>query len=262
MKNLNKLDVNNFSTWKDYYFQYQKLLAADYYIPRLNSWEVNISPFWKVLDIGCGDGGFISAFSEMKCECIGLEVKDFNWGKINNVTFELGDITEESIQQKVKNNWDLIILRDVIEHIPMHDKSNFLKAVYNIMTKDTILLVTFPPFYSPFGLHQQTLLKSFLRFVPFLGWIPKSLLLSILNYFGDNQNKSEIDEIYDSKMTIKHFNQLINEVGFSIVNQEKYLIRPSHEIRYGIKMIKAGWTDIPILREGLITGCTYVVSKN
>ena len=262
MINLKKLDVNNFSTWKEYYFQYQKLLAADYYIPRLKSWGVDISINGNILDIGCGDGGFITAFKELNCECIGVEKKDFNWELKNNVTFLVGDITEESFRQQVKNKWDLVILRDVIEHIPLNDKLIFLNAVYNLMTRNSTLLITFPPFYSPFGLHQQTLLKSFLRFVPYLGWIPKRMLISILNLIGDNQNTSEIDEIYDCKMTIRQFNHLINESGFIIKNHEKYLIRPSHEIRYGIKMRKANLTDLPILREGLVTGCTFILSKN
>ena len=48
-------------------------------------------------------------------------------------------------------------------------------------------------------------------------------------------------------MTINHFTDLIFELGFEILNSEKYLVRPSHEIRYGLKMRKIKKLDISIL---------------
>ena len=48
------------------------------------------------------------------------------------------------------------------------------------MDNDSRLLITFPPYYSPFGLHQQSILKMPLKVAPFLGWLPKFLIKILL----------------------------------------------------------------------------------
>ena len=259
--NLKKLDLNDFPSWKEYYFQYQRLLAADYYIPLLKSWNVEILSDKLILDIGCGDGGFLSAFSELNCQCTGVEIKDFNWSNQKNITYKIGDITNANLNHQLKNEWDLIILRDVIEHIPHKIKPTFLNAISKLMSKHTKLLITFPPFYSPFGLHQQVLLKSIFSNMPYLSWVPKSILIPFLEFIGDEEKLTELTEIYDSKMTVRGFNALINQNSFFINKQEKYHIRPSHQIRYGINMKKTGLADFPLLQEFLVTGCTYLLSN-
>lgn len=258
---LEKLKREKFSSWKNYYFHYQKSLAEKYYIPRLQSWGAKVSSSWEVLDIGCGDGGFISAFADLGCTCTGVEIRDFNWAASENVTYLIGDINQQPFLEKLNENWDLIILRDVIEHIPQKRKLDFLNSICKIISNNTLLIVTFPPFYSPFGLHQQALFKSFFRFIPYLSWIPRKLMIPLIKFMGDADDLPEIIEIYDSKMTINNFIRLVNELELTIKNQEKYHIRPSHEIRYGLKMIKADWADFPIIREGLISGCTYLIGK-
>ena len=70
---LQKIYKKDFLTWDDYYFQYQKNLAREYYIPLLKNWGVDINGK-RVLDIGCGSGGFITAFSEYNCSCTGIEI--------------------------------------------------------------------------------------------------------------------------------------------------------------------------------------------
>ena len=130
------------------------------------------------------------------------------------------------------------------------------------MSKKTKLLVTFPPFYSAFGLHQQTILKSKFKYFPFLSLFPHSLIKIILGKFQDKDSISKLKEIQNSRMTIIHFTNLIFELGFEILNSEKYFVRPSHEIRYGLKMRKINKLDITILNEFLISGCTYLLRGN
>ena len=52
---LQKIYQKDFLTWDDYYFQYQKNLAREYYIPLLKNWGVDINGK-TILDIGCGNG--------------------------------------------------------------------------------------------------------------------------------------------------------------------------------------------------------------
>jgi len=87
-------------TWQDYYFQYQKNLAKEYYIPLLKNWGVDINGR-KVLDIGCGNGGFITAFSEYNCSCTGIKINNFNWKIKDSISFLVGDITDSSFNKYI-----------------------------------------------------------------------------------------------------------------------------------------------------------------
>ena len=62
--NLPKIKSADFQNWKSYYFNYQKLLAQSYYFPLLEKQEIRIKSESKILDVGCGDGGFLTALSE------------------------------------------------------------------------------------------------------------------------------------------------------------------------------------------------------
>ena len=77
---LSHIKVHDFDNWQDYYWQYQYILAKEYYIPELISTNISIENK-KILDIGCGNGGFATAFSEYNTFVTGIEIKEFNWKK-------------------------------------------------------------------------------------------------------------------------------------------------------------------------------------
>ena len=58
---MKKINKNKFNSWKDYYFHYQYSLAEQFYIPLLKKINIKLKDK-KIIDIGCGNGGFISAF--------------------------------------------------------------------------------------------------------------------------------------------------------------------------------------------------------
>jgi hypothetical protein len=76
------------------------------------------------------------------------------------------------------------------------------------MSKKTKLLLTFPPFYSAFGLYQQSKFKYF----PFLSKFPHTLIKILLGNFHDKNSISKLKEIQNSRMTINHFTNLIFEL--------------------------------------------------
>ena len=258
---LPKLNQSDFPDWKSYYFNYQKTLAQAYYIPLLKQNGISIVSDSKVLDVGCGDGGFLSAFSEISKICNGIEIRNFGWEEGYNPKIIVGDITSEQIKKSLFPKYDLLILRDVIEHILLQKKLNFMKSIYNYMDENSKLLVTFPPFYSPFGLHQQAILRMPIQIIPYLGWLPKILIKLLLRLSNQMNNWDDIEEIKDSRMTILGFKNLITECGLEICFEERYLVRPSHEIRYGVKTRKLDWLQIPILEEFFVSGCTFILKK-
>ena len=247
-------------TWKEYYFNYQLILANNFYIPLLQRLDININGK-KTLDVGCGDGGFITAFSNSGAMSTGIEVKDFKWDEDSKVNFIVADIitNPDILQNKL---FDIIILRDVIEHINKDKKDTFITIVSNLLNENGIILITFPPFLSPFGLHQQVFCKSILRYIPFLSLLPWQLLKVLFYIFRENtQSINEMYEVKQSSMKINKFLKIIKKLQLKVTYEEFYFIRPSHELRYGFKVIRTFLGKVPIIRELFVTGTVFILKK-
>ena len=262
---MKKVNKNKFKSWKDYYFNYQYELAEQFYIPLLNKRQILLKN-QKIIDIGCGNGGFISAFYKYSNNLYGIEIKEFDWSEEakKKVVFLTIDITKiaNSKSDILNQQADLIILRDVIEHIPINKKLFFLQKVKQFAKSDTNFLITFPPFYSPFGLHQQVFCKSILRYVPYLSILPKSILKFLLSMFKENQNTLEkLLEIKECRMTISDFIKLYKELGLEETSSLFFTVRPSHTLRYGFKTRSSYLGKIPILRELFVTGVSFTLKN-
>jgi len=255
------LKPDSFATWQEYYWTYQNLLAEKYYIPLFESWGVTMQ-HKKILDVGCGDGGFTAGLAQSGAQCTGVEVRDFGWSsKHPNLRFIEQDILADDAQQMIGSDYDIIVLRDVIEHIPRQTKYAFMKALQKFTGPHGIILLTFPPFFSPFGLHQQTFLKSFLRQVPYLGWIPGVLLDGILKLTGESSKaRADVADIRDCQMSLGQFQKMVDRLSYNIEQEKYYTIRPSHELRYGWKMRESRVAKLPLLREILVLGCVFQLS--
>ena len=75
------------------------------------------------------------------------------------------------------------------------DKFNFIKTASLFMKKEGEMLVTFPPYFSPFGLHQQVLMQSFLRKIPYLSLLPENILNLMVTKLENDDVWNKIDEI-------------------------------------------------------------------
>jgi len=258
-----KINKNNFNSWKEYYWEYQYQLAEKYYIPFLKNSNIKLENK-KILDVGCGDGGFISAFTKHSTALYGIEIKDFDWPTEirSKVVFIVGDLTvmTELNAAMMGRNLRLIILRDVIEHIPNNEKLNFLKKLKVFADEETTFLITFPPFYSPFGLHQQVFCKSVLRYIPYLSILPLSILKFVLHLFGETKyTLDKLLEIRNSRMSIGNFIKIYRKLNFKKIKSVFFTVRPSHELRYGFKTRKSYIGNIPLLRELFVTGVVFIL---
>jgi SAM-dependent methyltransferase len=194
----------------------------------------------RLLDIGCGDGGCTTAFAEKAERCLGIDIGDFPWAPGPNIEFRKADILDESVAGSIEGRFDIVVLRDVIEHIG--DKRRLMAHVRRAADGSGSALVTFPPFYSAFGAHQQVELRgSPLRYAPFVHWHPS------------------LRHIASTRMTVAGFERLVAGSGMRVLARRLYLIRPSFELRYGLPTIAFPFPRAAGVREVLCSGASYLV---
>ncbi len=229
----------DFDTWAEYYAHYQRELANRFLIPFLESHGVSVDGV-AVLDIGCGDGGCTTAFAERADRCVGVDVGDFPWENTPKLEFLKGDILDPTVAAPLAGRFDLVLLRDVIEHI--EDKAKLLEHVSAAMRGEGNVLVTFPPYYSAFGAHQQVELRgSRLRYVPYMHGHP------------------DLAHVARTRMTIGGFERLVKKGGMRIRARALYLLRPSFELRYGLPTVRFALPWLAGAREVLSTGAYYLL---
>lgn len=246
-----KLEKTAASYDRDKYWNYQKAIGQ-YFLEHFLS---ELPHDKTVLDIGCGEGGVLSAFVENGYQCTGLELsearvqfaRERNQGRINFIQANIEDFQGEQ-------KYGLILFSDVIEHVENKEKA--LRALKNCLQPNGIVLITFPPYRSAFGGHQQTL-SSFLRYIPYWHLLPRPIFTGLLKMFEREYLESRL-EIYDRGLTIRQFEALIKRVNLPVIKRRDYLVRPRQSLRFGIPVRE---NHFPFLKEFLTTGVTYLLRQ-
>lgn len=246
------------------YWRYEYDVVALYFLPLLKRWGVTIKGA-QVLDIGCGDGGGISALCDAGMDCKGFDLEQ---RRVDLANIKKGDRTLEIVQGDLfckpvpfnNEKFDLVILHDVIEHL--EDKMRGLDLVSSYLKPTGRLLVTFPPYFSAYGAHQQLLQTRWAR-IPFFHLLPFSLSVLLPKLKEEHQPfVREIKKIARLKMGIRSFEQIVRATGILGIEQKiSYFIRPNH-IRFGLKPVEAGiFGKIPLIREFVVSGVAYLLSQ-
>jgi ubiquinone/menaquinone biosynthesis C-methylase UbiE len=102
----------------------------------------------KILDIGCSYGWFEKYVGKKAKEIIGIDLnkKDLETArkevKERNIKFEKGSVLDLS---KFKENYfDIVVMFDVIEHIPKGTEKKALEEIKKVLKKNGKLLITTP----------------------------------------------------------------------------------------------------------------------
>lgn len=249
------------------YFLEQGITTKKYVIPYIEEVKA-VNENTRVLEIGCGEGGNLPPFIEIGCEVIGV---DLNKPQLENAkkftaeaypdakaTFLHQNIYETTTDQI--GSFDIIMLRDVIEHIP--DQEKFMGHLKTFMKPDGIVFFGFPPWYMPFGGHQQVC-RSKLSVVPYFHLLPKGMYKGILKMAGETDNRiHDLLDIKDTGISTSRFERIVKKNKFVFLKKTFFMINPNYEVKFGLKqrtqfgVIKA----IPYLRDFLTT-CMYCVIK-
>lgn len=256
---------------REIYFKEQGITVRKYVIPIINK-KIKVNKNTSVLEIGCGEGGNLMPFMEIGCErIVGI---DFSKGKIenarrffdkhsNNKKIEFICDNIYNIRHTDIGTFDVIITRDVLEHI--HDQEKFMPFVKSFLKAGGKFFLGFPPWYNPFGGHQQMCESKFLSVLPYFHILPTFLYKSILKIFGETNTKiASLLEIKETGISIERFEKILQKEKYTIDERSFYLINPHYEVKFGLKPRKV-WgiiSSIPYLRNFFITTNYYLLSKN
>lgn len=245
------------------YFEEQALTTLRYVIPFVEKHrEINVET--TILEIGCGEGGNIKPFLDRGCKVTGI---DLSPSKIENaeIFFEghpqrdkLTLIVQDIYLMHEDMQFDLIVMRDVIEHIPHQEK--FMAFVKRFLKPGGMIFFGFPPWYMPFGGHQQVC-DSKLSKLPWIHLFPMSIYLGLLKLFGETPTRiASLQEVKETGISIERFRRIAQLENYQCLEEILYLFNPNYEVKFGIKPKKqlALIAALPFVRN-FFTTCMYVV---
>lgn len=235
---------------RNWYWEYQQKIGAYLYESILKNYPHNP----KILDVGCGEGGVLSFFQQRGYVSFGIEISPdrveyARQKQGNQIHFFLGNIENFDCTQ----SFDVILLLDVIEHVA--DKTRTFLTLKKCLAPNGWLLVTFPPYRSAFGGHQQTL-RSFLKYIPYWHLLPRKIYIKLFEWFEKDLLESRL-EIYDRGLTVRQFQTFAKQAGMKIVAQKDYFIRPRQALRFGLNVYE---NKFPFLKEYISTGVTCLLT--
>jgi SAM-dependent methyltransferase len=223
----------------------------------------------NVLEIGCGEAGNLKPFLDLGCQCTGV---DFSTPKIEkgkafyathpyakNIKLISEDIYKTT---EFHSQFDIIIVRDVIEHI--HDQDKFLGLMKDLMAPNGVAFFAFPPWQNPFGGHQQICENKILSLLPYYHLLPKSLYKAILKILGESNAKiCSLLEIKETGISLERFERLVAKNGYKQLSKTLYFINPNYEVKFGLKPRKLSpvFAKTPYLRNFLSTCGYYLITR-
>ncbi|MFZ9661783.1 MAG: class I SAM-dependent methyltransferase, partial [Chitinophagaceae bacterium] len=156
---------------------------------------------------------------------------------------------------------DLIILKDVIEHIP--DQKKFIPYLKKFLKPNGKIFFGFPPWQMPHGGHQQICSNKFLTILPWFHLLPPFMYKGILKLFGEyDEVIKELLEIKSTGISIERFEGIVKDAGMKIDQRKYYLINPIYQYKFGMKP-RVQWkliSAIPYIRNFVTTCMYYMIS--
>ena len=220
-----------------------------------------------ILEVGTAEGGVLLPFINKGCRCVGVDLAQPRIDLANkylatevaagNAEFICQNIYEDSFLNRFRNYFDIIILKDVIEHVPEQEK--FVPYLKNLLKPGGQIFFGFPPWYMPFGGHQQVCTNKWASVMPYYHILPRFMYRGILKMAGEHSTTIEsLMEVKDTQITIERFERIIKKSGLKVLQKQHFLINPIYKYKFGLKP-RTQWaplTWIPYFRD-FVTTCVY-----
>ena len=253
------------------YFNIQKTVTSEDIIPFIEQHYGTVQGK-HVLEVGCAEAGVLKAFIDHSNTGVGVELSSYRFDLAES--FLADEIADNKVKIINKNIYDIkdplaefgrlfdiIVLKDVIEHIP--DQERFIPKLKEFLAADGVIFFAYPPWWMPFGGHQQICRHKLLRTLPWFHLLPASLYRLLLQAFGEQQ--ATIDELMDIKSTginIERLYKILKKNDFSISGEIMWLINPIYKFKFGLKkrMVFKFLTHFPYLRN-FYTTAHYILFR-
>lgn len=226
-----------------YYWGYQYRLGRDVLVPYLSKIGA-FNPGYSVCEIGSAEGGALQAFFESGAsKALGTDIAEnrLEMGKkiadFANLDIEYlyHNIISDPPAKEWLNTFDLVILRDVIEHLD--DTVVALDNIKKIIKPNGFLYLTFPPYFSPYGGHQHTLAGNFITKLPYLHLLPKGIFKKLIKS-GRENDQGEVIRLKEIRLSAKKLLKAASQTGYELFYQDYYLLRPVFKMKFGLPAIK------------------------
>jgi SAM-dependent methyltransferase len=257
----------------DYKVRYQQQVenAREFVLPFIEK-ALPIRSGMQVLDIGCGEGGVLIPLLEKGCDCVGIELDELKSGyarelladhiREGRVDIVNQNIYEEQALTRYQGRFDLILLKDVIEHIP--DQEKFIPYLKKFLRPGGQVFFGFPPWYMPHGGHQQVVQNKVVSMMPYIHLLPNFLYTGIVRLTGESEAVvNELLEVKSTGISIERFEKLVKKSGYTITNQAHFLINPIYRYKFGWTPRKqfAFISGIPWFRDFVTTCVNYLIKS-
>lgn len=248
------------------YFEHQYRVTADHVIPFVEqSGPLPERP--HVLEIGCAEAGVLKAFLERGAIAVGV---DRNGKRLERGREFLKDaiasgrltLLHEDAQALLERReyvgrFDLIVLKDVIEHV--EDRPALFAMMAKLLAPGGRVFLAFPPWRMPFGGHQQMCRSKLLSHLPYFHLLPMPAYRAVLRAFAEKPARAE--SLIATKRTglaTAELEQLSERLGFHISSRRFYALNPMYAYRFGVapRVQARSITALESLRD-FVTTCAY-----
>ena len=218
-------------------FRMQYRLATHTLIPWLETLDA-LPENAAVCEIGCAEGGVLDAFVERGTTfALGTDIMAPLLEQISgpiadtlglDVTFAHHDVIYDDIPEVWRERFDVVLLRDVIEHLD--DAGIALRNIARIMKPGGVILITFPPYLSAYGGHQQ-LLGTKAGALPWVHLLPKGLFYKVIDK-GDPMNQEELRRLHRIRCSADGIRTDAKSAGLQLVDERYFGLRPVFRWKY------------------------------
>jgi len=262
----------DFHTVKSDYFEIQYKNSKESIVPFVSPF-IQLNENIRVLEIGSAEAGVLKAFTDFECNCTGIELspkrvelaRNFMKSelKTGKVRFLVKNVYDIDIEKDIGFRFDLIILKDVIEHI--HEQGKFIPFMANFLKPQGIIFIGFPPWFMPFGGHQQMCEHKLLSKIPYFHILPKSIYKLILKTFKEKKEKVDMFlEVKETGISIERFERIVKKNNYRIIDRIFYFIPPIYKYKFKLKPKKLNTfiMKIPYIRDFISMSAYYIIQKN
>lgn len=247
-------------------YQQQVDNARNYVLPFIEA-NTRIDHNTKVLEVGTGEAGVLRPFLEKGAFCVGVDLADVRIGLARDFTQDYlqqqqivlltKNIYDDDFKEQYQGFFDVIILKDVIEHVP--NQEAFIPYLKTLLAPGGQIFFGFPPWYMPFGGHQQVAQGKWTSKVPWYHILPKGIYRRLLIWGGESDGViTELLEVKDTRISIERFERIVRKSGLRIIRRQPYLINPIYKYKFGLQPRKQ-WPPLfwlPFFRN-FVTTCMY-----